>query len=134
MFSSFRAVTRSFRFGRQVVSFSTVNRGEVSHFSDYSAHWWDEHGEFELLHKMNPARMKFIRQKFVEAAHDDGMDLDPTRVFKGFNILDLGCGGGFLSEARIPMSTTVPGSNFRHTESRTAGRKYVRYRCIREEH
>lgn len=134
MFSSFRAVTRTFHSGRQVASSSTVNRGEVSHFSDYSAYWWDEHGEFELLHKMNPVRMKFIRQKFVEAAHDDGMDLDPTRVFKGFDILDLGCGGGLLSEARISMSTTAPESNLRHTESCTAGRKYVRYRCIREKH
>jgi len=79
-----------------------VNRGEVSHFSDYSHHWWDEHGEFELLHKINPVRMKFIRQKFVEAAHDHGIELDPTRVFKDFDILDLGCGGGLLSEARIP--------------------------------
>jgi len=89
-----------------------VNRGEVSHFSDYSPHWWDEHGEFELLHKMNPVRMKFIRQKFVEAAHDDGIDLNPSRVFKGCDVLDLGCGGGLLSEARIPCPPLHPNPTF----------------------
>ena len=110
MLAPFRTITRPFCFGRQVVGFSTVNRDEVSHFSEYSAHWWNEHGEFRLLHSMNPVRMKFIRQKLVEAARDDGAELDPTRVLKGFDILDLGCGGGLLSEVCI-LSYIYPNSN-----------------------
>jgi len=110
MLAPFRTITRPFCFGRQVVGFSTVNRDEVSHFSEYSAHWWNEHGEFRLLHSMNPVRMNFIRQKLVEAARDDGAELDPTRVLKGFDILDLGCGGGLLSEVCI-LSYIYPNSN-----------------------
>src|SRR6266436_6782316 len=46
---------------------STVNDDEISHFSRLSALWWDERGEFALLHKMNPHRIRFIREKVLEA-------------------------------------------------------------------
>jgi len=132
MLAPFRTITRPFCFGRQVVGFSTVNRDEVSHFSEYSAHWWNEHGEFRLLHSMNPVRVKFIRQKLVEAARDDGAELDPTRVLKGFDILDLGCWWSSVRGVYPILYLPKLQSNFRHTESCTAGRKYVRYRCLRE--
>lgn len=44
---------------------STVNKDEIAHFSRLSSLWWDEQGEFHLLHKMNPIRMQFIQEKMV---------------------------------------------------------------------
>ena len=46
-------------------SHSTVNQDEIAHFSRLSSLWWDERGEFGMLHKMNPVRMQFIREKLV---------------------------------------------------------------------
>ena len=46
-------------------STSSVNPEEIAHFSRLSQLWWDERGEFGLLHKMNPVRMEFVRQKVV---------------------------------------------------------------------
>jgi hypothetical protein len=91
---------------------STVNDAEVSHFSRLSALWWDERGEFALLHKMNPHRIRFIREKVLEVlqAHPDATSadistfippsLDSPRVLEGMDVLDIGCGGGILSEVR----------------------------------
>ena len=47
---------------------STINSDEIAHFSKLSALWWDEQGEFQMLHRMNPVRMKFIREKLVSAS------------------------------------------------------------------
>lgn len=44
---------------------STVNADEIAHFSRLSSLWWDERGEFGMLHKMNPVRMQFVREKLV---------------------------------------------------------------------
>ena len=44
---------------------STINQDEIAHFSKLSALWWDERGEFQMLHRMNPIRTKFIREKMV---------------------------------------------------------------------
>ena len=88
---------------------STVNDAEVSHFSRLSALWWDERGEFALLHKMNPHRIRFIREKVLEVlqAQPPTATLpfippspDSPRVLEGMDVLDVGCGGGILSEVR----------------------------------
>jgi hypothetical protein len=50
---------------RQSNAQSTINADEISHFSRLSALWWDEQGEFQMLHRMNPTRMRFIREKMV---------------------------------------------------------------------
>jgi hypothetical protein len=95
---------------------STVNDDEISHFSRLSALWWDERGEFALLHKMNPHRIRFIREKLLEVlqtqpdatttATANTISSDPTQslespsVMEGMDVLDVGCGGGILSEVR----------------------------------
>jgi hypothetical protein len=79
-------------------SFSTVNDAEIAHFSRLSALWWDERGEFALLHKMNPHRMRFIREKLLHAA---AAEPSPSSVLEGLDVLDVGCGGGILSEVSI---------------------------------
>jgi hypothetical protein len=65
---------------------SSVSEAEIAHFSRLSSRWWDESGEFGLLHRMNPARVRFLRSR------------EP--VLKGKRVLDVGCGGGLFSEVR----------------------------------
>jgi hypothetical protein len=88
---------------------STVNDAEIAHFSRLSALWWDERGEFALLHKMNRHRIRFIREKVLEMRRDEQLDVDSraatatrsmesSRVLEGMDVLDVGCGGGILSE------------------------------------
>ncbi|KAI0291039.1 S-adenosyl-L-methionine-dependent methyltransferase [Multifurca ochricompacta] len=94
---------------------STVNDEEIAHFSRLSKLWWDERGEFTLLHKMNPHRMRFIREKVLEVLreddrNDDAVALrmrDSNRLLNGLDVLDVGCGGGILSEslARLGANT-----------------------------
>ncbi|KAI0258711.1 3-demethylubiquinone-9 3-methyltransferase [Gloeopeniophorella convolvens] len=81
---------------------STVNDAEIAHFSRLSALWWDERGEFGLLHKMNPHRMDFIRAKVLEVAREEEGEVAARarqgRILEGLDVLDVGCGGGILSE------------------------------------
>ncbi|KAI0315038.1 S-adenosyl-L-methionine-dependent methyltransferase [Amylostereum chailletii] len=82
---------------------STVNEAEIAHFSRLSSLWWDERGEFGLLHKMNPHRMQFIREKLLEVAREEeGEEWERARgahMLHGMDVLDVGCGGGILSES-----------------------------------
>ena len=85
---------------------SSVNSDEIAHFSKLSSEWWDERGEFAFLHKMNPVRMQFIRDKLVEVAQDANPDLetDGSDILRGLDVLDVGSGGGLLSEVRYPRT------------------------------
>ena len=98
---------------------STVNDAEIAHFSRLSALWWDERGEFALLHKMNPHRVRFIREKVLEVQRDERphsslgvatatSPLESSRVLEGMDVLDVGCGGGILSEVRFSFSSRFP--------------------------
>jgi hypothetical protein len=85
---------------------ATVNADEISHFSRLSSEWWDERGEFSFLHQMNPVRVRFIQEKLAEIATDDsesGELVNPATVLRGLNVLDVGCGGGLLSEVSGPQ-------------------------------
>jgi polyprenyldihydroxybenzoate methyltransferase/3-demethylubiquinol 3-O-methyltransferase len=54
-----------------------------------------------LLHKMNPVRVQFIRQKLLEISRErHGEHISPSEVLRGLDVLDVGCGGGLLSEVR----------------------------------
>ncbi|KAI0029954.1 S-adenosyl-L-methionine-dependent methyltransferase [Vararia minispora EC-137] len=83
-------------------STSTVNASEIAHFSRLSGLWWDERGQFSLLHKMNPHRVRFIRDKVVEigcAEHGETWaSARAALALQGLDVLDVGCGGGILSE------------------------------------
>lgn len=85
---------------------SSVNADEIAHFSRLSSLWWDEHGEFALLHRMNPTRVQYIREKLIEVTREEkgeevGDNMVQRRdVLRGLDVLDVGCGGGLLSEVR----------------------------------
>ncbi|KAK0202619.1 S-adenosyl-L-methionine-dependent methyltransferase [Desarmillaria ectypa] len=87
---------------------STVNAAEISFFSRLSSQWWDERGEFAFLHQMNPVRMQFIRQKLLETARDEDQTASQN-VLKGLQVLDVGCGGGLLSESLTRLGARTVG-------------------------
>ncbi|KAF8906317.1 S-adenosyl-L-methionine-dependent methyltransferase [Gymnopilus junonius] len=90
---------------------SSVNQDEIAHFSKLSSEWWDERGEFSFLHQMNPVRMQFIRDKLLEIAQDENIELesDGADVLEGLDVLDVGCGGGLLSESLARMGANTLG-------------------------
>ncbi|KAI0766599.1 S-adenosyl-L-methionine-dependent methyltransferase [Trametes elegans] len=79
---------------------SSVNPEEIAHFSRLSQQWWDERGEFGMLHKMNPVRMQFIRDKVVEIQREeDEANVNEFQPLSGLDVVDVGCGGGLLCES-----------------------------------
>jgi len=83
----------------------SVDPSEVARFSAVAAQWWDPKGKFAPLHKFNPVRLGFIREEALRAF---GRDARVARPFEGLALLDIGCGGGLLSEpmARLGFSVT----------------------------
>ncbi|MBW3656097.1 MAG: bifunctional 2-polyprenyl-6-hydroxyphenol methylase/3-demethylubiquinol 3-O-methyltransferase UbiG [Gemmatimonadetes bacterium] len=74
---------------------SSIDAAEVERFSRIAAEWWDPHGKFAPLHKFNPVRLGFIRE---QAERRFGRDARALKPFVGLRLLDIGCGGGLLSE------------------------------------
>ena len=85
---------------------NTVDASEIELFSRLSSQWWDERGEFAMLHKMNPVRMDFIKEKLQEVRLEE--ECSPishsATPLEGLDVLDVGCGGGLLSEVRRTLS------------------------------
>jgi 2-polyprenyl-6-hydroxyphenyl methylase/3-demethylubiquinone-9 3-methyltransferase len=86
----------------------SVDPGEVAKFSALAAEWWDPSGKFAPLHKFNPVRLGFIRR---EAAARFGRDDRSLRPFEGLSLLDIGCGGGLLSEPMARLGFAVTGAD-----------------------
>ncbi len=85
---------------------TSVDQGEIEHFSKDSNHWWDEQGPFKPLHRLNPVRLKFIKQQICD--HYD-RDFDDLKALTDLNIIDIGCGGGLVCEPLARMGATVTG-------------------------
>ena len=84
---------------------TTINKEEVSKFNKISNEWWDPNGKFKPLHKFNPVRIQFIKDN-VKEHFKIKSDFEP---FKGLKILDVGCGGGLLSEPMARLGAKVIG-------------------------
>ena len=87
---------------------SSVDPGEVAKFSAIAAEWWDPAGKFAPLHKFNPVRLAFIRS---QTARHFGRDQLSLRPFEGLSLLDIGCGGGLLSEPMARLGFAVTGTD-----------------------
>ena len=87
---------------------STVDADEVERFSRHAADWWNPRGPMAALHKFNPVRLAYIRDK--AAAHFD-RDAKKLDCLKGLRILDIGCGGGILSEPLARIGADVVGAD-----------------------
>ena len=85
---------------------SSIDPAEVARFSAMAAEWWDPEGKFKPLHRFNPVRLAFIRD---EAALRFGRDITKRRPFEGLRLLDIGCGGGLLSEPMTRLGFSVTG-------------------------
>ena len=85
---------------------STVDQGEIDKFSAMADDWWDPDGKFKPLHQLNETRLKFIRQRSCRHFGKDDDRLDP---FDGLSVLDVGCGGGLISEPMARLGGAVTG-------------------------
>jgi 2-polyprenyl-6-hydroxyphenyl methylase/3-demethylubiquinone-9 3-methyltransferase len=86
----------------------TIDESEVEQFSRLAADWWDAHGPMAMLHKFNPVRLAYIRDHTVARFGRDPKRLDSLA---GLRILDIGCGGGILSEPLARIGAAVVGAD-----------------------
>jgi 2-polyprenyl-6-hydroxyphenyl methylase/3-demethylubiquinone-9 3-methyltransferase len=87
---------------------STVDADEVARFSAMAAEWWDQRGKMAPLHKLNPVRLGYIRDA---ACRRFGRDAKRIGCLDGLRVLDIGCGGGILSEPLARLGAAVVGAD-----------------------
>ena len=87
---------------------SSVDEGEVERFSRYGADWWDPRGPMAALHKFNPVRLGYIRDQAAARFARDPKKLD---CLKDLRMLDIGCGGGILSEPLARLGAQMVGAD-----------------------
>ena len=83
----------------------TVNKKEIDKFSKLATEWWDPNGKFKPLHKFNPVRINYIKNSLIKYFNIK----DKFKPLRGLNILDIGCGGGLLSEPMSRLGANVVG-------------------------
>jgi len=84
---------------------STINKKEVEKFSKMATEWWDPKGKFKPLHKFNPIRIKYIKENIINNFKLN----NKKKPLKKINILDIGCGGGLISEPMQRLGANVTG-------------------------
>ncbi|KAH9462340.1 hypothetical protein MJO28_002876 [Puccinia striiformis f. sp. tritici] len=105
----------------------TVSRSEIDHFNKLGSTWWNEHGAFGLLHRMNPVRVQFIKERLLydvsppttrTITNDRNQSLEEESIsdrqsshdfLAGKRVLDVGCGGGIFSEVLARLGAKVLG-------------------------
>ena len=84
---------------------NTINEKEIKKFSQMASEWWDPQGKFAPLHKFNPVRIKYIKENII-SHYNIKRESEPL---KNLCILDIGCGGGLLSEPMSRLGAKVTG-------------------------
>lgn len=85
---------------------ATIDPAEIAHFARDSRHWWDEDGPFRPLHRLNPVRLSYIRDRVLARFGGDAASLKPLAARA---VLDIGCGGGLVCEPLARMGAKVTG-------------------------
>ena len=84
---------------------NTINKKEIEKFSKIAEEWWNPEGKFKPLHKFNPIRISYIKENIIKTFQ---LELNKTPL-KNIKILDVGCGGGLLSEPMCRLGADVTG-------------------------
>ena len=84
---------------------TSVNKKEIEKFSKMAEEWWDPNGKFKPLHKFNPIRIRYIKDNIINHFNLN----DKSKPLNKINILDIGCGGGLLSEPMSRLGANVVG-------------------------
>jgi 2-polyprenyl-6-hydroxyphenyl methylase/3-demethylubiquinone-9 3-methyltransferase len=85
---------------------TTINPDEIAKFAAMADEWWDPRGKFKPLHKFNPVRLGYVRDNAIRHFGRDG---GVRRPLEGLRVLDIGCGGGLLSEPLARLGASVTG-------------------------
>ena len=84
---------------------NTINKKEIEKFTKIAEEWWNPHGKFKPLHKFNPIRISYIKESIINT-----FKLEPkVKPLQKIKILDIGCGGGLLSEPMSRLGAEVTG-------------------------
>lgn len=94
------------RTDNRIMTDTTINPDEIEKFAAMADEWWDPKGKFKPLHKFNPMRLGYVRDKVISHFSKDGT---LRRPLDGIRILDIGCGGGLLSEPLTRLGATMVG-------------------------
>lgn len=86
----------------------TRDPAEIAKFEAMAAEWWDPEGKFKPLHMLHPTRMEYITR---QVAAEFGRDLNDDAPFAGLRVLDIGCGGGLVSEPMARLGADVVGAD-----------------------
>ena len=112
---------------------NTIDKREIEQFSSLSNKWWEKSGPFSALHKMSNARIEFITQNAIRIINKNKIGIN---VLDGINCLDIGCGGGILSEKLNRLGATVTGIDASESSIEIArehakkSRLKINYKCI----
>ena len=85
---------------------TTINKEEIQKFSKLAEEWWDVNGKFKPLHMFNPIRIQYITEHIKKHFNNSKNE---TNYLKNLNILDIGCGGGLISEPMARLGANVTG-------------------------
>ena len=84
----------------------SLDPSEVAKFSAMAAEWWNPKGKFGVLHVFNPVRLQFIKEQVTARLARDPLEREP---FRGLRFLDIGCGGGLLTEPMARLGASITG-------------------------
>lgn len=105
----------------------TINHQEISKFSQYADQWWDEDGKFKPLHIINPVRVSYITKQIKAKI---------TKDLSSMSVLDIGCGGGILSESIARIGAKVLGIDVceenilaAQLHAKKVGLEQIEYKC-----